>query len=148
PFLREVASVATPDDGTVVITLTRVRPDLPWILAQPQMAVLPAATGPPRVVAPQDLSPSGPYRLRSYVPERSIVLERNPAWDAGSDPVRTGYVDGIAASIGISPSHAFGQTVAGTADIVLDSGAPDLHAGTTAFPAGARAVRSGNGCTR
>src|SRR5439155_7229963 len=29
-----------------------------------------------------------------------------------------------------------------------DSGAPDLHAGTTAFPAGARAVRSGNGCTR
>src|SRR5439155_8772248 len=97
---------------------------------------------------PTELSPSGPYRLRTYVPERSIVLERNPAWDPDSDPVRTDYVDEITASIGVSPARAFAQTVAGTADLVLDTGAPDLHAGTTAFPAGARAVRSGNGCTR
>jgi ABC-type transport system substrate-binding protein len=62
--------------------------------------------------------------------------------------VRTAYVDTITAAIGVSPARAFAQTVAGTADLVLDTGAPDLHAGTTTFPAGARAVRSGNGCTR
>jgi len=148
PFLSDVGSIATPDDSTVVITLRRVRPDLPWILAQPQAAVLPAATDRPGNIAPTQLSPSGPYRLRSYVPERSITLERNTAWDAGSDPVRTDYVDQITASIGVSSARAFAQTVAGTADLVLDTGAPDLHAGTVAFPAGARAVRSGNGCTR
>jgi ABC-type transport system substrate-binding protein len=62
--------------------------------------------------------------------------------------VRTAYVDTITAAIGVSPARAFAQTVGGTADLVLDTGAPDLHAGTTTFPAGARAVRSGNGCTR
>ena len=148
PFLSSITSITAPDDESLVISLSRVTPDLPWILAQPQAAVVPANTPAPGDVSPDRIAPSGPYRLASYVPERSISLVRNPAWDAGTDPVRAGYVDGIDATIGIPPARAFARTVAGTADLVLDTGAPDLHAGTTAFPKGARAVRSGNGCTR
>src|SRR4029077_14005726 len=48
----------------------------------------------------------------------------------------------------VPAARAFAETVAGTADVVLDTSAPDLHAGTVGFPTGARAVRSGNGCTR
>ncbi|HJT37315.1 MAG TPA: ABC transporter substrate-binding protein [Actinomycetota bacterium] len=148
PFLSPITSVTTPDDRTVVISLSRVTPDLPWILAQPQAAVVPADTPAPGVVSPTEISPSGPYRLASYVPEQSITLVRNPDWDHSSDPVRAAYVDAIDATIDVPAARAFADTVAGSADLVLDTGAPDLHVGTTTFPPGARAVRSGNGCTR
>ena len=148
PFLGSITAMTAPDDKTLVITLSRVTPDLPWILAQPQAAIVPANTPAPGAIHPDQISPSGPYRLTSYVPEASIALDRNPAWEAGSDPVRAAYVDGIDATIGVPAARAIAQTVAGTTDVVLDTGAPDLRAGTVAFPAGARAVRSGNGCTR
>ena len=74
--------------GNARIHVAHVTPDLPWVLAQPQAAILPDNTGPPGSVASAALSPSGPYRLRAYAPERSILLERNPAWDATTDPVR------------------------------------------------------------
>ena len=148
PFLSTITSIATPDDTTLVINLSRVTPDLPWILAQPQAAIVPYTTPRPGDVPPQEISPSGPYRLTSYGPEHSIVLERNPAWDPSSDPIRTAYVDGIDASLNVPPATAFAGTVAGGTDLVLDTGPPDARAGTTTFPVGARAVRSGNGCIR
>jgi peptide/nickel transport system substrate-binding protein len=37
----------------------------------------------------------GPYKVQSYVPARSIVYVRNPAWKASSDPVRKAYVNQI-----------------------------------------------------
>ena len=149
PFLGSITAMTAPDDQTLVIDLSRVTPDLPWILAQPQAAIVPANTPPPGTIAPDQIAPSGPYRLSSYVPEASIALARNPAWSAGSDPLRAAYVDGIDATINVPAARAFAETVAGTADLVLDTGAPDLHAGTVTFPAGARAPeRSGNGCTR
>ncbi|HEV2685039.1 MAG TPA: ABC transporter substrate-binding protein, partial [Actinomycetota bacterium] len=148
PFLSTITAMTAPDDQTLVITLSRVTPDLPWILAQPQAAIVPANTPAPGTIPPDRISPSGPYRLTSYVPEASIALARNPAWETGSDPVRAAYVDRIDATIAVSSARAFAQTVAGSADVVLDTGAPDLHAGTVAFPPRARAARSGNGCTR
>ncbi|MGZ4241244.1 MAG: ABC transporter substrate-binding protein [Actinomycetota bacterium] len=147
-FLDSIATMSAPDDRTLVISLSRVTPDLPWILAQPQAAVLPGGTPAPGLVVPQDLSPSGPYRLDSYEPERSLALARNDAWDAATDPIRGGYVDKITASIGVAPSDAFARTVSGAADLVLDTGAPDLRAGNTQFPPDARAMRSGDGCVR
>ena len=147
-FLSVITKMSTPDDSTLAITLSRVTPDLPWVLAQPQASIVPFTTPQPGAVPPQQISSSGPYRLASYSPEHSIVLERNTAWDPGSDPVRTAYLDGIAATINVAPARAFAQTVAGTADLVLDTGPPDARAGTTTFPAGARAMRSGNGCIR
>lgn len=148
PYLASIAGVTAPDSRTVVITVSRVTPDLPWILAQPQAAVLPANTAPPGEILSQDLSPSGPYRLASYEPQQSIVLERNDAWDGATDPIRGGYVDKIQATIGVAPQIAFAKTASGAEDLVLDTGAPDLRAGNTVFPEGARATRSGDGCVR
>jgi peptide/nickel transport system substrate-binding protein len=37
----------------------------------------------------------GPYTVQSYTPTRSIVLVRNPAWKASSDPIRKAYVNKI-----------------------------------------------------
>ena len=37
----------------------------------------------------------GPYYIKSYVPTKSIVFVRNPAWSASTDTVRKAYVDQI-----------------------------------------------------
>jgi peptide/nickel transport system substrate-binding protein len=37
----------------------------------------------------------GPYQVQSYVPKKSIVFVRNPAWNAATDPVRKAYVSQI-----------------------------------------------------
>jgi peptide/nickel transport system substrate-binding protein len=40
----------------------------------------------------------GPYKVQSYVPTRSIVYVRNPAWKASTDPIRKAYVNEIKVS--------------------------------------------------
>ena len=37
----------------------------------------------------------GPYIIKSYNPNTSIIFVRNPAWNASSDPIRKAYVDEI-----------------------------------------------------
>ena len=40
----------------------------------------------------------GPYSIQSYTPARQMVLVRNPAWKASSDPIRKAYVNKIVVS--------------------------------------------------
>ena len=37
----------------------------------------------------------GPYEIKSYIPARSIVFVRNPAWNASTDMVRKAYVNEV-----------------------------------------------------
>jgi peptide/nickel transport system substrate-binding protein len=37
---------------------------------------------------------TGPYMIKSFSPSKELVLERNPYWDASTDPARTQYPDG------------------------------------------------------
>jgi peptide/nickel transport system substrate-binding protein len=37
----------------------------------------------------------GPYEVQSYVPLKSIVFVRNPAWNAATDPIRKAYVNQV-----------------------------------------------------
>ncbi|HWG62206.1 MAG TPA: ABC transporter substrate-binding protein [Streptosporangiaceae bacterium] len=43
----------------------------------------------------QHMIADGPYKIQSYTPARSIVMVRNPAWKASTDPVRKAYVNEI-----------------------------------------------------
>jgi peptide/nickel transport system substrate-binding protein len=52
------------------------------------------ASGP----AGQHTIADGPYKVQSYVPTRSIVYVRNPAWKASTDPIRKAYVNEIKVS--------------------------------------------------
>jgi peptide/nickel transport system substrate-binding protein len=45
--------------------------------------------------AQQHTIADGPYKVQSYVPTKSIVFVRNPAWQASSDPIRKAYVNQI-----------------------------------------------------
>jgi peptide/nickel transport system substrate-binding protein len=46
----------------------------------------------------QHIVADGPYKVQSYVPTRSIVFVRNPAWKASTDPIRKAYVNEIKVS--------------------------------------------------
>lgn len=83
---EEVASVETPDDMTVVITLTQ--PSAPFLdfLTQSWMApVSPSAVE--EFGADFGLNPvgTGPFRFVSTVPDERIVLERNPDYNWAPD---------------------------------------------------------------
>ena len=72
-----------------------------------------------------NLVSDGPYMVKSYVPKRSIVLVRNPAWDPSTDPNRKAYVNEIDITEGVpEASSAVQQVEAGTQDLLWDQVVP------------------------
>ncbi len=143
-YFSVISGVAATDPRTVVITLTRPVNDLLSLLALPAASAVPAGLLPsPR---PDQISPSGPYRLDEddgYVPERRIHLVRNEAWEEAGDPVRRAWVDEIVFDIGAAPADIDRRLLDGRADLSGDVGP------TTAFGISPdRAFGATNGCLR
>ncbi|MGH9115519.1 MAG: ABC transporter substrate-binding protein [Acidimicrobiales bacterium] len=134
---------------TVVFTLTRPATYFIDQLAMPAFSpapveflnYLPASND----LAQHTIS-DGPYEIQSYVPAKSIVFVRNPAWNQSTDPVRHAYVNQIDVSETgnqteiqqelqtNSPSADMGWDAAvPTADIagLLASKSPNLNLGPT-----------------
>jgi peptide/nickel transport system substrate-binding protein len=128
----------------VRLRLARPAPDLVWILAHPQAAIVPAVTRAAGRVGAGSIAGAGPYRIRTHQPERLITLERNPAW--GEDPVRDAAVDAIEARIASGPAAAVARINDGRGDLLLDPGPPDL--GQPALGVRARSLRVATGCVR
>jgi len=146
---RTLSGVTAPDDRTVVIKLARPVNDLLWILALPAAAAVPAdLTSQPRP-APAAISPSGPYMLApdGYVPETSIHLVRNPAWQPSTDPVRPAYVDEIRVTIEADGAAVRSALAAQSADLSLDT-EPDLAALARDASLRGRALETPSGCLR
>jgi peptide/nickel transport system substrate-binding protein len=90
PDKMGLKSVDTPDDGTIVFTLDRPYTDFPYILAMSIGAAVPpsADTDGGKAYEKAPVA-SGPYKVSSYVPGKSLHLVRNPQWNATTDPVRS-----------------------------------------------------------
>ena len=69
----------------------------------------------------------GPYQIQSYVPSKSIVYVRNPAWKASTDPVSKAYVDKIVVNETTSA-----QTV--QEELQANSPTADVYWGDTQVP--------------
>lgn len=120
---NEIAGITTPDDRTIEFTLVEPASDFPFMLS------LDAAD--PAPIEALDALPdspefrrgfvsSGPYQVAEYTPDAKLVLERNPAWDPESDPLRKAYVDGIEMTMGVEGDAAMQQLQAGSADMLFD----------------------------
>jgi peptide/nickel transport system substrate-binding protein len=83
---------------TVDFTLTKAVPYFTGILNLPPFNPAPVEllNYLPNSTALATHQPSdGPYEIKSYAPNTSIVFVRNPAWSASADPVDKAYVDEI-----------------------------------------------------
>jgi peptide/nickel transport system substrate-binding protein len=89
------------DPQTVIFKLTRPATYFANQLAIPALSPAPAEYL-DYLPASNDLAQhfisDGPYAIQSYVPAKSIVYVRNPAWNASTDQVRKAYVDKIVVS--------------------------------------------------
>jgi peptide/nickel transport system substrate-binding protein len=123
-----LASVATPDDRTVVFTLSSATPDFPFVLALPSSSPVPASSD-PGVAYGNDPVSSGPYAISTSDPEAGISLERNPQWDPATDDVRTALPDRVVVRTGLTGLARDQALLAGSADADL-SGSGVLPATT------------------
>jgi peptide/nickel transport system substrate-binding protein len=113
-----LASVATPDDRTIVFTLTSAKPDFPFVMALPSSSPVPAASDTGAAYGTHPIS-SGPYRLTSIDPQTGIVLDRNPQWDPATDDLRTALPDQVVVRTGLSGVARDQALLAGSADADL-----------------------------
>lgn len=140
-----ISGVTVVDDQTLEITVTEPTGDLAWRMAMPATAPIPPNGDAPLGAAEghtkdygRFLVASGPYMFEGsedmdfsvpadeqepvagYTPGRSIVMVRNPAWDASTDELRPAYVDEIQIQIGGSVPDLYNKLQAGDLDYVFD----------------------------
>ena len=146
---KTISGLSTPDDHTLVIKLTTPTSDLGYRLAMPATAPIPPFDNKPLGAADghdkdygRFLVSSGPYEFQGsdqldfsqppgsqkpsagYVPGRSIVLVRNPSWDASTDDLRKAYPDEITVSIGGNNDDLYNKIKANALDFVVDGAVP------------------------
>src|SRR5215207_5866 len=121
-----IAGLETPDDSTLVVTLTEPAGYLPYLFSMHATAPIPpdgedeplgaaeghtkdygrflVATGPYQIAGSADLDFSVPAKqqdpVSGYQIGKSLELERNPNYDASTDGLRPAYPDAIETSIG------------------------------------------------
>jgi peptide/nickel transport system substrate-binding protein len=78
----------------ITISMDKPFPDMPYWGTFPANGPVPQG----KVSDPKDYKnhpwSTGPYMIKSFNPSKELVLEKNPYWDASTDPARTQYPDG------------------------------------------------------
>jgi peptide/nickel transport system substrate-binding protein len=70
---------------------------------------------------------SGPYTPTTYIPGKTVVLDRNPNWDPATDPLRTAWVDRIQVRLGMGVASIQQAIERDEADLSLDSHVPQAR---------------------
>ncbi|NUR72397.1 MAG: ABC transporter substrate-binding protein [Hamadaea sp.] len=84
--------ISTPDDKTIIFSFATPHLEVPYLVAFPTTAPIPAAKDTKEKYEREFVS-SGPYKRKEYVAGTKLVLEKNPNWDPKTDPLRHQYVD-------------------------------------------------------
>jgi peptide/nickel transport system substrate-binding protein len=144
-----IEGLETPDDSTLVVTLSEPAGYLPYLFSMPATAPIPPFNDEPLGVATghtkdygRFLVASGPYQfagseeldfsvppdeqspVAGYEPGKAIVLVRNPNYDPSTDGTRPAYADGINVAIGGDNNDLYNKIEAGELDFVTDGIVP------------------------
>jgi peptide/nickel transport system substrate-binding protein len=92
---KELKSIETPDDQTIIFKLKVPYGDWPWIVSMPAFAPVEKARDTKPATYGKDPAASGPYKVDSYQQGVQMTLVRNPEWKQSTDQVRTGGPDKI-----------------------------------------------------
>ncbi len=102
-FKGAIASIAAPDDKTVVFELVNPSPILPGLLAGSQAVIMSTASleGASPTEATRGLDCTGPYTLTEYQPDQGVTMTRWEDYAGRSEPssaaagMKHGYADQI-----------------------------------------------------
>jgi peptide/nickel transport system substrate-binding protein len=79
---------------TITISMAKPFPDMPYWGTFPANGPIPSGkVSDPKTYKKKPWS-TGPYMIKSFNQAKELVLEKNPYWDASTDPARTQYPDG------------------------------------------------------
>ncbi|MFG2873730.1 ABC transporter substrate-binding protein [Streptomyces sp. NPDC048337] len=108
---RQLDSVKTPDERTIVFELRKPFAEFPYATVLPTFTPVPKS----QEKGPQyDNRPfsSGPYKIETYDRDKQLVLVRNPHWDPGTDPVRKAYPDRVVVTMGLRANQIDDRLIA------------------------------------
>ncbi|GAA2775012.1 ABC transporter substrate-binding protein [Streptomyces showdoensis] len=117
-YLTGPEGIETPDERTLVFRLREPFAAFDYFAALPTTIPVPRGrdTFPRYRLRPVS---SGPYRIDAYAPGAELTLDRNPHWEAATDPVRTALPDRITVRLGVSGAEVDRILLDGEADIDL-----------------------------
>ena len=125
---HSISGITTPNSSTIVFHLIQPAADFLYILAMPFNSARPIEYNsyvPDSAAFRQHLMSDGPYKLQSYVPGKSVVWVRNPAWKQSTDSVRHQYAAKIVVTLGVTDATTqVDEIKAGTQDLQMDTPFP------------------------
>jgi len=124
-----ISGLTAVNSSTLQINLMAAAGDFEYMMAMPFTSARPVeydAYVPNSLQLDQHTISDGPYHITTYVPNKSIVFGKNPAWKQSTDAVRHQYVNEITMTMGVTSAQTqladmqAGKT--GTYDMVDDTG--------------------------
>lgn len=134
---KELDSIKTPDDKTIVFELDVPYGDWPWVASTVAFAPVPKAKDTNPATYGQKPAASGPYTVESYDQGVAMRLTRNENWKRETDQVRTAGPDKITFKLSQD------DTVAAQA-LIADSGEAKDAFGAGFVPAAQLAAAQAN----
>jgi peptide/nickel transport system substrate-binding protein len=89
---KDLTSVETPDDRTLIFHFSGSQSDADWIMSMTYTSPVPKDRDTKQAYDNRPVA-SGPYKIESYEPGTSLALVRNDNWDPATDPNRPAYPD-------------------------------------------------------
>ena len=122
---HNISGITTPNSSTIQFHLIKKAGDFPFMLAMPFASARPVEADkyiPGSIEFDKHIVSDGPYKITSYVPNRSITMVRNSAWKQSTDPVRHQYVNEITVTMGVNDAATqLADMQAGKFDLPLDT---------------------------
>ncbi|QSB12931.1 ABC transporter substrate-binding protein [Natronosporangium hydrolyticum] len=108
-------SIECVDQRVIRFHLVQPRSDFNYTVSLPVFGAVPPGADDDRDGYNEQPLSNGPYQIASHEPGEQLVLERNPHWDAATDPQRGAYPDQLVI-------EALGDAAVATNDLVNDAG--------------------------
>ncbi|MBP2323018.1 peptide/nickel transport system substrate-binding protein [Kibdelosporangium banguiense] len=96
---KELDTIETPDDKTIIFKLARPYGDWNWVASTPAFAPVPKGKGAEANYNEHPVA-SGPYFLEKFERGKEAVLARNTYWDKATDDTRKAYPDKVVWQLG------------------------------------------------
>ena len=113
-----LTAITTPDDYTIVFHLQKPFSEFDYLATLSQTAPVPPSKDTGASYAEHMIS-SGPYKVDSYQPGKSMTLSKNPYWSQSTDPIRKQTVDSIQVTLKVDANDVDKRLLAGDADLDL-----------------------------